>query len=111
MRPTTYVLLMILLCTMFLAWCMVIDVPVAQATGSVHGGPYWNEQVYRDQQQTKNNTQRYDDVKYMQEVQQVHMNNERIRRYQQGTSSRRATTYRKTRQPSNSSWNYRRANQ
>ena len=112
--PQTFILLAILLFLIqFLDATWVV--PEAEG-GGVHGGPYWNEQVYRDQQRKKRNEQRYDDVKYMQEVQRVHINNERIRRYRQGTSSRRTTSRRantcqKTRQPSNNSWNYRRVNQ
>lgn len=108
--PQTFILLAIMLFLLQVLWFA----PEAEGAGGVKGGPYWNEQVYRDQQRAKRNQQRYDDVKYRQEVQQLRINNLKMRRYRQETvRKRRSTTYRsipKT-QPSRSSWGYRRANE
>lgn len=114
--PQTFILLAILLFLIqFIGATWITS--EAEGAGGVKGGPYWNEDVYRDQQKAKSNQQRYDDVKYHQEVQQLHMNNVQMQRYREDTARKRrpsSTSYHKrVRQPStsSSSWNYRRANE
>ena len=113
--PQTFILLAILLFLIQFIGATWI-VPEVEGAGKVRGGPYWNKSIYMDQQHAKGQQSRYNDVKYMQEVQQVHMNTLHMRRYRTETARRNQLPtpvykYHKIKPSSASSWNYRRANE
>lgn len=105
MRTTTYLLSIILIFVLTFAVFIWLDSD-AEAAGGVKGGPYWNAEVYRQQQQQrqyKNNLQ----------TQQLMMNNIRIqqanKRLKKSTIPR--SRYYKVRPAPSNGYNYRRANE